>query len=51
MHSNTWNHLILLTRETELLEIELVDHLTVYLQNLFTNHIFDIYVKTGFGIK
>ena len=23
----------------------------VYLQNIFTNHIFDIYVKTGFGIK
>ena len=23
----------------------------VYLQNVFTNHIFDIYVKTGFGIK
>ena len=23
----------------------------VYLQNMFTNHIFDIYVKTGFGIK
>ena len=23
----------------------------VYLQNVFTNHIFNIYVKTGFGIK
>ena len=23
----------------------------MYLQNVFTNHIFDIYVKTGFGIK
>ena len=22
-----------------------------YLQNVFTNHIFNIYVKTGFGIK
>ena len=33
------------------------DHLTVYLQNVFINHIFEIYiyiyiyVKTGFGIK
>ena len=35
----------------ELFEIELFDHLTVYLQNMFTNHIFDIYVKLGFGIK
>ena len=24
---------------------------SVYLQNVFTNHIFDIYIKTGFGIK
>ena len=24
---------------------------SVYLQNVFTNHIFDIYLKTGFGIK
>ena len=23
----------------------------VYLQNVFTNHIFKIYVKTGFGTK
>ena len=23
----------------------------VYLQNVFTNHIFNIYVKTGFGFK
>ena len=23
----------------------------VYLKNVFTNHIFDIYVKIGFGIK
>ena len=23
----------------------------VYQQNVFTNHIFNIYVKTGFGIK
>ena len=22
----------------------------VYLQNVFTNHIFDLYIKTGFGI-
>ena len=37
--------------EIELLEIELFNHLTVYLQNVFTNHIFNIYVKWGFGIK
>ena len=24
---------------------------SVYLQNLFTNNIFDIYVKIGFGIE
>ena len=23
----------------------------MYLQNGFTNHVFNIYVKTGFGIK
>ena len=23
----------------------------VYLENVFTNHIFNMYVKTGFGIK
>ena len=38
-------------RKIELLEIEFFDHLTVYLQNVLTNHIFDIYVQTGFGIK
>ena len=34
-----------------MLEIELLDHITVYLQYVFTNHIFDIYVKTGFVFK
>ncbi len=37
--------------QIELLEIKLFDHLTVCIKNVFTNHIFDIYVKTGFGIK
>ena len=37
--------------KTELLEIEMFDHLAEYLQNMFTDPIFDIYVKTGFGIK
>ena len=27
------------------------DNLTACLQNVFTNHIFNIYVKIGFGIK
>ena len=35
--------------DTESLKIEVFDHLTVL--NVFTNHIFNIYVKTGFGIK
>ena len=36
----------------ELLEIELFWSFNrLYLQNVFTNHIFDIYVKTGFTIK
>ena len=35
-----------------LLEIELFNHFDcVYLQNVFTNHIFKIYVKTEFVIK
>ena len=33
----------------KLLKIELFYYLC--LQNLFTNHIFNIYVKTGFGMK
>ena len=32
-------------------EIELFDHWTVCLQSVFRNDIFNIYVKTGFGIK
>ena len=35
----------------ELFGIELFDHLNLYLQNVFTNYIFDICVKPGFGIK
>ena len=35
----------------ELLEIELFGHLNVYLQNAFTNHIFNTSVKTRFRIK
>ena len=35
----------------ELFEIELFDYLTVYLQNVLTNHIFNIHLKTGFSIK
>ena len=35
----------------ELLEKEMFDPLTVNLQIVFTNHILNIYVKTGFGIK
>ena len=36
----------------ELLEIELFWSFNyAYLQNVFTNHIFNTYVKTGFGIK
>ena len=33
--------------QIELLEIELFDHVTVYLQNVFANHVFNIDVKTG----
>ena len=33
-------------------EIVLCDHLTEYiLTKAFTNHVFNTYVKTGFGIK
>ena len=35
----------------ELLETELFDHLTAYLQNVFANHIFNVYIKTGFGVN
>ena len=33
------------------LEIELFDHLIVYLQYVFTNLSFDVHVKGGFGSK
>ena len=43
--------LIMFLKETELIlfvqKIELFDHLNVYLQHVFTNHMFNIYVKTG----
>ena len=48
LNSNTWNHLTL--TYAKLLEIELYDHLTVCLLSVFTNHIFSINIKTGFGI-
>ena len=35
----------------ESLEIELLDHLTVCINKMFTNHIFNAYIKIGFGIK
>ena len=35
----------------ELFEIELFDHLTVYVQEVFTNHTFNMFVKTKFGIE
>ena len=35
----------------ELLDIELFDLLTVCVYKMFTNHIFNIYVQTEFGIK
>ena len=34
-----------------MLEIELFNHLTVYLENLFTNHIFNINIKAGVDMK
>ena len=34
-----------------MLEIEQFDNLTVCINKMFTNHIFNIYVKTEFGIK
>ena len=37
--------------EIELLESELFNHLMVYVQNVFTNHKVNIYVKTGWGFK
>ena len=50
---NTWNHLTLLIyAEIELLEIELFDHLTVYIYEICLQIIYLIYVyKTEFGIK
>ena len=44
IHSNTWNFVDLYW--SELLETKLSDYSTV-----FTDYIFKIYVKTGFGIK
>ena len=35
----------------ELLKLELFDLQNAYLQNVLINHIFNMYVKTGFGIK
>ena len=35
----------------ELLEIELFDHLTVCIYKICLQIIFNLYVKTGFGIK
>ena len=37
--------------QIELLKIELFDHLTVYLQNMFTDHMLNIYAKIEFSIK
>ena len=50
VHSNTWNHLTLLTY-AKLLEIDLFDHLTLYQQNVFPNHIFNIYVKQNLSLN
>ena len=49
-HSNTWNFLTLLTF-AKLLEIYLFDHLTVCIHKTCLQIIFNIYVKTGFGIE
>ena len=35
----------------ELLEIEVFDQLNVCIYKMFANHMFNLYVKTGFGIK
>ena len=37
--------------QIKLFEIELFGHLAVYQKIMFTNHTFNRYVKTGFGIK
>ena len=47
IHCNTWNHLILnwIVRNGYVWSFNCVS------KNVFTNHIFNIHVKTGFGIK
>ena len=48
---NTWNHQTVQKKQKNKKKKQLRLIWKRYLQNTFTNYIFDIYVKTGFGIK
>ena len=46
-----WLEVVTSDRVSSMGQIELFDLLTVYLQNVYTDHVYNIYVKTEFGIK